>query len=348
VLRNDNWGWKAGTDTRDGSWFTSLTSNYNWDTFLNDMDGSKVVMTVKRQGATVTVYADITTTAGTKYFEEFVIDCGDGTQLIRAFLTTEGGPLVIDNDKTTITDSPAKIEYPTIGSYVGAEDNSTPWWSAFSNYYTIPADNTLTLEFDNYSSKANSWNNWLTVVSTAAERGADDYAEYVVWRADGYGWQGANNTGDDSDNSWFTSNTNNYNWDTFLNDMDGAHVVMTVTRNGAEVNIHADITPAGQTEALYYQDFIIDCGDGTQPINVFLTTEKAHLIIDDSKTKIEAGAGETKQGDVNGDGNVNVGDIMAVINIMAEQTYKPEGDVNNDGSVNVGDIMAVINIMANK
>ena len=55
------------------------------------------------------------------------------------------------------------------------------------------------------------------------------------------------------------------------------------------------------------------------------------------------------QGDVNGDGSVNVGDIMAVINVMAGQggdMTLEQADVNGDGSVNVGDIMAIINLMA--
>ena len=60
-------------------------------------------------------------------------------------------------------------------------------------------------------------------------------------------------------------------------------------------------------------------------------------------------AGARTIGDVNGDGKVNVGDIMAVINVMANQTTGIDtsvADVNGDGNVNVGDIMAVINIMA--
>ena len=57
---------------------------------------------------------------------------------------------------------------------------------------------------------------------------------------------------------------------------------------------------------------------------------------------------ESITGDVNGDGKVNVGDIMAVINIMSANTNDAKGDVNQDGKVNVGDIMAVINIMAGK
>ena len=58
---------------------------------------------------------------------------------------------------------------------------------------------------------------------------------------------------------------------------------------------------------------------------------------------------EGLKGDVNQDGKVNVGDIMAIINIMAGQGgNNAKADVNGDGNVNVGDIMAVINIMAGK
>jgi len=57
-------------------------------------------------------------------------------------------------------------------------------------------------------------------------------------------------------------------------------------------------------------------------------------------------------GDVNEDENVDVGDIMAIINVMASQSSgtKPvwTANVNEDGNVDVGDIMAVINIMARK
>jgi len=54
-------------------------------------------------------------------------------------------------------------------------------------------------------------------------------------------------------------------------------------------------------------------------------------------------------GDLNGDKTIDVGDIMAVINVMAGQggdMTLEQADVNGDGSVNVGDIMAIINLMA--
>lgn len=52
-------------------------------------------------------------------------------------------------------------------------------------------------------------------------------------------------------------------------------------------------------------------------------------------------------GDVNGDGAVNVADISAIIDVMAGTAVYPSADVNGDGAVNVADISTVIDIMAN-
>jgi hypothetical protein len=52
-------------------------------------------------------------------------------------------------------------------------------------------------------------------------------------------------------------------------------------------------------------------------------------------------------GDVNGDGEVNIGDINTLIDIILGGTDKTKGraDVNKDGEVNIGDINAVIDII---
>ena len=53
------------------------------------------------------------------------------------------------------------------------------------------------------------------------------------------------------------------------------------------------------------------------------------------------------EGDVNGDGTVDVADISAIISIMAGETGKDyDADVNGDGTVDVADISTVISIMA--
>ena len=56
------------------------------------------------------------------------------------------------------------------------------------------------------------------------------------------------------------------------------------------------------------------------------------------------------KGDVNGDGQVGIGDIVAITNVMAgiekSDRIVERADVNGDGQVGIGDIVAVTNIMA--
>jgi hypothetical protein len=54
------------------------------------------------------------------------------------------------------------------------------------------------------------------------------------------------------------------------------------------------------------------------------------------------------RGDVNGDGEVNVGDLVCVSNFMAgdDAVSKDAADVNQDGEVNVGDMVVISNIMS--
>ena len=73
---------------------------------------------------------------------------------------------------------------------VGAEDNSSAWWSAFSDYLTIPSNKLLHMEFTNYSTGVNNWNNWNLAITNKPDRAATDYKEYFILRSDAYGWGG--------------------------------------------------------------------------------------------------------------------------------------------------------------
>jgi YD repeat-containing protein len=55
--------------------------------------------------------------------------------------------------------------------------------------------------------------------------------------------------------------------------------------------------------------------------------------------------GGTTPGDANGDGSINVQDVICIINCILDPTFSPEGnpDCNEDGSVNVLDVICVIN-----
>ena len=104
VLRADNYAWwpDGNTIANPSAGFT-LTSDYNWETFREDMDGATVEMTVKRDGATVIVTAVTTTAAGAKYTETFSMpDCGSATQTLRAFLTCEKSWMEIYTSDTYI------------------------------------------------------------------------------------------------------------------------------------------------------------------------------------------------------------------------------------------------------
>ena len=60
-------------------------------------------------------------------------------------------------------------------------------------------------------------------------------------------------------------------------------------------------------------------------------------------------AGTTPQpdvpGDVNGDGEVNIADVNALIDQILTGNTSDSGDVNGDGEVNIADVNAVIDII---
>jgi hypothetical protein len=69
-----------------------------------------------------------------------------------------------------------------------------------------------------------------------------------------------------------------------------------------------------------------------------------------TKAVMEVEAPSVIKGDVNGDGQVGIGDIISVTNYMASGTESgftlEQADVNGDGQVGIGDIISISNIMA--
>ena len=53
------------------------------------------------------------------------------------------------------------------------------------------------------------------------------------------------------------------------------------------------------------------------------------------------------KGDVNGDGEVNIADVNAVIDLILTGRVSASGDVNGDGEVNIADINSIIDIILN-
>lgn len=142
--------------------------------------------------------------------------------------------------------------YLTIATaIVGAEDNSSGWWTAFSDYFSIPANKLLHLEFVNHGTGVNNWNNWnLAVTNEIADRAAASYKEYFVLRSDAYGWGGGMAAdGYPFDIKMITQNYPDTDgdgdiWNDFRTTMQGAHVSIDVDHS-ATGNVFVTATAVG-------------------------------------------------------------------------------------------------------
>ena len=267
LLRSDVFGWGNSYDE-------TKISGSDPAEITNAASATDVVLTVERAGSMVQTF--VKATNGTKtYVQYFHNTIGDGTQNIELLLSIDNAKLVIDEDSKTVVDNTTEADHLIVGN----SDNTTPFWTAFSDYYTIAPNGSLNLQFKNFTDGAANPNNWVAAISNDANRFAAGYEEYVVLRSDNYGWQGSKNT---SDTSWFTELSSWYDWTNFTTDMEGALVNMYVSRSGAKVTLRADVTTTNG--ATHFEQFIIDCGDGTQNIRVFLTADHGHLDIDNNKT----------------------------------------------------------------
>ena len=65
--------------------------------------------------------------------------------------------------------------------------------------------------------------------------------------------------------------------------------------------------------------------------------------IDDLKFPVAEPSGIP--GDLNGDGVINVLDVIITVNLILDEGYDQLGDLNGDNAVNVLDIVALINII---
>lgn len=184
----------------------------------------------------------------------------DGTTAIinNDKLSAEGLPTVpgtydvvisTENGKTatiegiTVAESEVTLVHPT-PAILGAEDNTSGWWSVHSDNILVPAGATYQVNFTNYSSGGGNWNNYVIVLRAAAGT-----PEYAVVRSDNYGWGGG-----------YDGNTNLINsggqadWATWLAAMNGAKCTAYITNVGngtADVQVLMNGTD-GNTYIQYY------------------------------------------------------------------------------------------------
>ena len=197
----------------------------------------------------------------------------DNTKLSFSAIVAKAGTqtVTITADEATATVA-VKVAESTVSTVsnsadiLGTEDNTTEWWTVFSDNFNVPIGETKSISFTNYTSLANNWSNFAVVLRKA------DLAEYAVVRADNYGW-GAGYDG----NASLVHNGTQGDWATWLADMNGAKVTVYVTNCGnGTTDIQAVMKgTSGTSYAQYYLGINkVDMND----LNFALTIEGGHLV----------------------------------------------------------------------
>ena len=156
-------------------------------------------------------------------------------------------------------------------SLVGLEDNTTAWWTVFSDDVKVPAGETRSFSFTNYTDGKNNWDNFVTILRNA------DKKEYGVVRADNYGW------GNGYDACQHDA-TGAADWAGWLAAMNGAKVTVYVTNcNNGTADVQAVMKGTdGKTYTLYYLGInTVDPAD----LYVSFTADHSHLVAGTSGAK---------------------------------------------------------------
>ena len=156
----------------------------------------------------------------------------------------------------------------------GDESLSAEWWTTWSDSYGIAAGQTAHFNFYNYSSKVQTWDNWVLIAANCGDNAhgtADnpEYAEYFALRSDNFGW-GNNYDG--------TTLVNDYDWNTFKEDMDGSYVDMAASFDGTKVSVTAVITT--KDNKTYNYSFSSSEFAAQDSVYFFFTTEQGMMTTD--------------------------------------------------------------------
>lgn len=181
-------------------------------------------------------------------------------------ITTENGRKT--TVKVNVAESKLVAANPT-PSVVGATDNSSAFWTEFSDDIKVPAGKTLEYGFTNYTDAALNYHNFCVILRNAS------LTEYVVVRADNYGW-----TYDNSGPYGYkdcTPSGGQTDWAAWLAAMNGAKCKVYITNNN---NGRADIqiTMLGNDGVTYTQSYLGISGIDVNDLQSALTVENAHIV----------------------------------------------------------------------
>lgn len=207
---------------------------------------------------------------------------------------------VYTKDYTIVVEAEAEKDADVYFPESMEKNTSAGWWTNFSkDYYTLKKGSKAELKFYNYSNKVANWNNWCLVAANA-ERGAEGYGEHFVLRNDNYGWftVAGGTTADNTANIDFTLQSD-FNWDTFLDDMNGSLVDMNVElTTGNVVKVTSTITTT--TKKVYNYSFSMKLTQPEDKVVLFFVNEGSYIDGSSLATGINSPYVITKKAEGNG------------------------------------------------
>ena len=155
------------------------------------------------------------------------------------WLAEMGGGEEEPDDFISVTPNPSTL---------GSADNTTPWWTEFTDDIKAEAEKAYQIQFLNYGGSSN-WNNFVLILRNEAK----DY-EYAVLRADNWGW-GTGYAGEESD-AHFTKKMENADrdWAAWRKAMNLAKCTMNIYNYG-DGTADVKITMLGSDGNTYTQEY---------------------------------------------------------------------------------------------
>ena len=120
--------------------------------------------------------------------------------------------------------------------------------------------------------------------------------------------------------------------------------IVNFTVGAASFNTLTFVKTNGTTMAFAVDGLIITYDDFAHAV-VTNNDTTATIVLADLDYMYFSDLAASVTGDVNSDGEVNISDINAVIDMILSGTTRPTADVNGDGEINISDINAIIDII---
>ena len=243
VVRADNYGW--------GNGYAACTAE--------GTQGDMKTWLAAMNGASVTAY---------------ITNNGDGTADIKLNMVGNNNEVYTQYYSGINTIDPDDMYFRftvdnchlVFDSVVGAADNTTAFWGAHSSSFRVDSHQVCTINFTNYTSGVESWNNFCVVLTKG-----DEKTEYAVVRADNYGW----GTG----YAACTANGTQGDMKTWLAAMNGAKCSVKIANNG-DGTADVKCVMHGTNGVEYVQNYIGINGIDPEDFCFRLTVDKSHFVLE--------------------------------------------------------------------